>query len=104
MCAGANRVCLSEPFGKLRIELRERDDPEVMAEQALRVRAGTPDARILDATLEVEVAVEPGRLWFETGESAPASLQADGGLRHGVVEGAARLDELDEAVVERDDA
>jgi len=75
MRAGADRVRLSEPPRKLRIELRERDDPEVMDEQALRVWAGTADARILDATLQIEVAVERGFLRFEAGETAPAPLQ-----------------------------
>src|SRR6188768_3460693 len=103
MRAGADCVCLSQPSGKRRIELRERDDPEVMDEQALRIRAGTADARILDATLEIEVAVERRLLGFEAGESAPASLQGDRGLRHRVREGAARPDELDEAVVEAHD-
>src|SRR4026208_1182266 len=103
MRAGADRVRLSEPPGKLCIELRERDDPEVLDEQALRVWAGTADARILDATLQIEVAVERGFLRFEAGETAPASLQGDRGLRHRVREGAARPDELDEAVAESHD-
>src|SRR6188768_2959094 len=103
MCAGADRVRLSQPPGKLRIELWERDDPEVMDEQALRVWAGTTDARILYATLQIEVAVERGFPRFEAGEPAPAPLQRDRGLRHRVREWAARPDEPDEAVVESDD-
>src|SRR5262245_32106819 len=74
-----------------------------MDEQALRVRAGAQDARILDPTLEIEIAVERGVLRLEAGEAAPASLQADRGLRHRVGERSARLGELDEAVIQSDD-
>ena len=59
----ADRICLPQPPGEHVVELGWSDDPEVMHEESRRVRAGTPDANILDTTLEVEVAVEGRRSW-----------------------------------------
>jgi molybdopterin biosynthesis enzyme len=54
----ADRVGLPQPLGELVIEFGRGHDSEVMHEEALRVRTGTSDPRVLDATLEVEKAVE----------------------------------------------
>jgi len=103
MCAPAPTVCLRDPFGKLRVELRRPDDPEVMHEEPLRVRAGTSNARILDTTLQVEIAVERCMTRLQAGEPTSAPLQADRRLRHRIGEWTTRRDQLDEAVVEAND-
>ena len=99
----ADRVGLPQPLGELVIEFGRGHDSEVMHEEAPRVRTGTSDARVLDATLEVEKAVERGLLGGQASESAAAPLQADRRLRDRVAEWATCLGELDEAAVESDD-
>src|SRR5262245_41589180 len=97
-----DRVRLPEPSAEHAVQLRQLDDAELMHEQALRVRVGSPDTRILDLTLEVEVAVESCLSRLEPGEAAAASLQRDRRLRDRVREQSAFLGELDEAAIEGD--
>ena len=103
MLALAHRVRLPQPVGELGVELGRGDDPEVMHEEALRVRTGMPNARVLDATLEVEVAVERRLPRRQAGEAPAASLEGDRSLRDRIREWATRLGELDELAVEIDD-
>ena len=71
MLALAHRMSLPQPAGELVVELGSGDDPELMHEEALGVRAGTSDASVLDATLEVrEIAVERRHPRLQAGKAA----------------------------------
>jgi hypothetical protein len=98
----ADRVGLPQPLEKLVVELVHGDDSEVVHEKALRVRTGSSDPWVLDATLQVEIAVKRRLLRGCAGKTAAASLQADGCLRDRVTERTTRLGEFDEAAIEGD--
>ena len=103
MCALADRVGFSQPLKELLVELMNSGDPEVVHEKALRVRTGTSDASVLNATLEVEIPVEGSLPWGRAGETTATSLQADRSLRDRVVERTARLGKFDETPIESND-
>ena len=96
-------ICLSDPSGKVFVELIERFDTELVHEQTLRVGRGRPDPRIRELSLEVEVPVQPALLGFGARETAARSLERDRRLRHRHLEIATRLDELDEPLIESND-
>ena len=103
MCAGADLIGVSHPIGESLIKLIERDDAVVMHEQVLRVGSRSGDARIFDATLQVQVSRESVFSECRPSEATTNALQRDRALRHRVGEWAARLRELDEPTVERND-
>jgi len=91
--APADLVRLAYPAGELLVELVERADPEVVNEQALRVWRGVPDSRVLDAPLQVEVAVETATAGHGAREPAPAPLERYRRLCDRVLEGPAGRDQ-----------
>lgn len=103
MASLAYLVRFADPPGKLVVELLGRADPELMDEQALGVGPCAADPRVLDPPLQVQVPIKAAGFGLGTGESTPAALERDASLCDGVVEGAARLDQLDEPLIEPHD-
>ena len=91
MASLSNRVRLPDPGGELIIELIKRGDTELVGEQTLGVRRSTPDTRIFQSPLDIQVPVQPADFWFGAGESASRSLERDRRLGDRQVEGSARL-------------
>src|SRR6266536_6088041 len=104
MAALADLVGLANPACELVVELVGCADPELVHEQALGVGRRSADPWVLDAPLQVQVPVKTAAGGLGAGESAPTAFERDPRLGDRVVEGAACLDQLDEALVERDDS
>jgi hypothetical protein len=51
-------VSLGDPATELVVELVERPDPELVDEQAARVRRRAPDPWVYDLSLQIEVPVK----------------------------------------------
>src|SRR5215471_20516832 len=99
----ADLVRLGEPAAELVVKLVQGYDTEVVDEQALGVRRGTPDPRILDPSHQIEVSVERFRAEGHAGEATAGSLERDGGLGHRVAKRSASGHQVNEPVIQPDD-
>ena len=103
MGTAADSVGLTKPAGEVLVEVAEVVYAEVVHPQAFGVGAGPGDPGIFYAPGKVKVSAQ--RLLTQTGsgEAAPGAPERDRALGDGVSERAARLRQLDEPVIQRDD-
>src|SRR5580700_1478740 len=103
MRAVAHLVGLVNPVGELVVKLAGRTDEELVNVQSSGIRAGPGDAGIVHAPLQVQVSAQRAVTQPGSGEAAAGTLQGNRALRHRIGERAARADQLDEPVIQRDD-
>src|SRR5213594_1145786 len=96
----AHFVGFANPAAKLVIEFIGARNSEMVHKQSLCVWIGSPDPWIDYSALEVEVSIKRPVRWLGASEPAAGSLERYRRLRHRQYGGAARFDELDEALVE----
>ena len=102
MRARADLVRFPNPALEVPVELVYNRYPELMYEKPGGIRRRPQDPRILQLSLQIQVAIERPLRRLGSGESSPGALECDGGLGHPVSEGPALSDEGNEALVEGD--
>lgn len=103
MGTAADSVGLTKPAGEVLVEVAEAVYAEVVHPQAFGVGAGPGDPGIFYAPGKVKVSAQRLLTQAGSGEAAPGALERDRALGDGVSERAARLRQLDEPVIQRDD-
>jgi hypothetical protein len=103
MSAAAHLVGLVNPAGELVVKLAGRTDAELVNVQPPGVRAGPGDPGIVHAPVQVQVSAQRAVTRPGAGEAAASTLQGNRALGHRIGERPARLCQLDEPLIQRDD-